>query len=136
MVFLLKLALIISLFFNFSLYFGWMDVGQYRAYVDWTIQDVKDITASEEFQNLKNMIKDKFASTYNENLWESNLNAKLAEIQDSITEFWVDAAVEKLTTKYPELWKAEIQEMVDAAVELQKASLEEEIVESATNTAE
>jgi hypothetical protein len=32
--FVTRIVLVASLFFNAALYYGWMDLGQYRAYID------------------------------------------------------------------------------------------------------
>ena len=122
---ILKVILFISLFFNVSLYLWWMDVWQYRWYVDSTIQDVKDITASEEFQKLQTLIKDKFSETYNQNLGESTLNEKVKEVSDSVTTFWADKAIEEIRQKYPKLSEEQVKELVWAAIEFQNASVKE-----------
>lgn len=126
MVFFLKLVLTISLFFNFALYFWWMDVGQYRNYVDGTIEDVKEIWASEEFQTLKKLVKEKLVWTYNENLWDSVLNQKVQEVQWTLTEFGVESATNKLKEQYPELTESEITQIIKAAADFQTASIQEQ----------
>jgi len=49
----MKILLIISVFINIVLYFGWVDVGQYRNYVDSTIELGQQFTESDEFQAIK-----------------------------------------------------------------------------------
>ena len=53
----MKILLWISVFINIILYFGWIDVGQYRNYIDSTIELWKTFSESDEFQEIKDNTK-------------------------------------------------------------------------------
>lgn len=53
-----KILLLISVFINVVLYFWWVDVWQYRNYVDSTIELGKQFSESDEFQKMKDNTKE------------------------------------------------------------------------------
>lgn len=73
---LIKIILWISLAFNVALYFGWIDVGQYRNYVDKWIQTSKDIIQSPEFQTALTSAGDKLKQAYGKDLEQAQLQIK------------------------------------------------------------
>jgi len=62
---MLKILLIISIFINVVLYFWWIDVWQYRNYIDHSIELTKKVANSEEVKEMKNETQ---------NLWKQILN--------------------------------------------------------------
>ena len=50
---MLKILLIISIVINIVLYFWWIDVWQYRNYIDHSIELTKKIANSDEVQEMK-----------------------------------------------------------------------------------
>lgn len=113
--FILKIALMISLFFNVALYYDLMDIDQYKNYVDKTISDVKDITDSEEFKNLQSLVKDKFTSVYQENVWDIGLDTITSWIQETVKKEWISAAAKTLSEQYPALSEEQINQLIEAA---------------------
>lgn len=66
---IIRILLIISLIFNVALYFGWIDVGQYRNYVDKWFQVSKDLTDETKRNEMLNqdwlkLAKDKLSEKY------------------------------------------------------------------------
>ena len=105
----------ISLFFNVALYYDLMDIDQYKNYVDKTISDVKDITDSEEFKNLQSLVKDKFTSVYQENVWDIGLDTITSWIQETVKKEWISAAAKTLSEQYPALSEEQINQLIEAA---------------------
>lgn len=119
--FFIRIILLISIWFNAALYFGWMDLGQYRNYVNSRIEDIKEIANSEEVKNLWNLIGEKLDE------WAKDLSDKMdlekvaKDLQSDIIKVGVDKAKKNLEDNYKDLTSDQINEIVNAAVKtLQK----------------
>lgn len=119
--FFIRIILLISIWFNAALYFGWMDLGQYRNYVNSRIEDIKEIANSEEVKNLWNLIGEKLDE------WAKDLSDKIdlekvaKDLQSDIIKVGVDEAKKNLEDNYKDLTSEQINEIVNAAVKtLQK----------------
>lgn len=117
---LLKVLLIVSLFFNVALYFGWIDVGQYRDYVDQWIQSWRDIWNSEERKNLFNLVWEKFTQLY----W-SDVNVLLEDAKQKIKDYGTQKATEMLQEQYDKLDASDINTLVEQAKD---ELLEQEVI--------
>lgn len=128
--FIVRILFLISLGFNVALYFGWIDVWQYREYVDRGIKMWQEIAESEELADLGNLFKSKLQ----ENFWEE-FDWLLSEAQDLVKRKWVDYAQKALQSKYSEFSSGDINQLVEyAGSEMLKASLEENMSDIQTTT--
>lgn len=115
--FIIRIILLISLAFNIALYYGWMDIGQYRNYVDKSIEDLKEIANSDEVKNLGNLIGDKLKENTDELQSNLDLEQVAKDLQKNIIEVGVNQAKENLEKEYKDLTQAQIDEIVKAARE-------------------
>ncbi|MCT4617569.1 MAG: hypothetical protein N4A38_05170 [Candidatus Gracilibacteria bacterium] len=112
-----RILLIASLFFNAALYYGWMDLGQYRTYIDKLAKSGQEIIESDQFKNLLTLIQDKFKEAYGEDI------AKLEEeVKTKIQEVGEEKAVELVQEKYNKLTEADIQTIADEVIKKEEES--------------
>ena len=64
--FFIKILLIISLWFNIALYFNWIDVGQYKSYIDKWVQMGQEMEIWEKIGEFWETLKTK--------VWENDLD--------------------------------------------------------------
>lgn len=120
---ILKVLLALSLFFNVSLYFWWMDLGQYRNYVDKWIETWKEILTSQEFANLKTSAISKITNAYS---WD--IDKLKTKIISDIWKYWEDKTKDMLQEQY---WKLDEKE-IDVLIEDAKSQMNKWL--NATNT--
>jgi len=97
------------------LYFGYMDVGQYRTYLNNLAKDGQEIIESDQFQNLITLIKDKFQEAY----WK-DIEVLKKEVETKIQEVWEEKAVEMIQEKYNKLTEADVKSVVDEVTKTEK----------------
>lgn len=82
-----KILLFVSLVFNIALYFGWIDVGQYRNYVDKWFEVSKDLTDENKRNQLLNqdwlnLAKEQLLQKYWKDLEKIKLDLKSKSQQE------------------------------------------------------
>jgi hypothetical protein len=121
--FIIKILFIFSLWFNVALYFDWIDIWQYREYVDKGIQIWQEIGESEELANLWNLFKTKLEENFGE-----DFDNMLGEAESLIKKRWTDYAQKVLKSKYSNFSSGDINNLIEyAGSEMLKSSLEESL---------
>jgi predicted transcriptional regulator len=90
------------------LYYGWMDLGQYRAYIDNLAKEWQQIVESEQFQSLLAWVQEKVKELYDKNIDEIE-----KEVENKIKEVWEEKAVEFIQEKYNKLTEADVKTIAD-----------------------
>jgi len=106
--FVTRIVLVASLFFNAALYYGWMDLGQYRTYIDNLAKDGQKIIESEQFQSLLSSVQEKVKELYDKNIEEIE-----KEVEAKIKEVWEEAAVDFIQGKYNKLTESDVKTIAD-----------------------
>jgi len=109
--FVTRFFLVASLFFNAALYYGWMDLGQYRAYIDNLAKEGQQIVESEQFQSLLSSVQEKVKELYDKNIDEIE-----KEVEAKIKEVWEEKAVEFIQEKYNKLTEADVKTIADEVI--------------------